>query len=108
MDRVVADFGISEEIQRGSVGLKVGLIARQTCDIYIHLSPRTKYWDTCGPQAILSEAGGRMTDLFGTELRYDSSNVQNMNGIVASNGSSHDEVIERLKPLLSEFGRKPV
>jgi 3'(2'), 5'-bisphosphate nucleotidase len=108
MDRVVEDFGIQEEIQRGSVGLKVGLIARQICDIYIHLSPRTKYWDTCGPQAILSEAGGRMTDIFGTEIRYDSRNVQNLNGIVASNGSSHDAVIERLRPLLEEFGRKAV
>ena len=107
MDRVVSDFGISEEIQRGSVGLKVGLIARQTCDVYIHLSPRTKYWDTCGPQAILTEAGGRMTDLFGTEIRYDSPNVQNVNGIVASNGTSHAMVIERLGPLLEEFGRKP-
>lgn len=107
MDRVVEDFGIVQEVQRGSVGLKVGLIARQTCDIYIHLSPRTKYWDTCGPQAILSEAGGRMTDLFGNVIRYDSANVQNSNGIVASNGSSHDAVIARLKPLLEEFGRTP-
>lgn len=107
MDRVVEEFGISEEVQRGSVGLKVGLIARQTCDVYIHLSPRTKYWDTCGPQAILKEAGGIMTDLFGTEIRYDSANVQNLNGIVASNGTSHDDVIARLLPLLEEFGRKP-
>jgi 3'(2'), 5'-bisphosphate nucleotidase len=107
MDRVVEDFGIRREVQRGSVGLKVGLIARRICDIYIHLSPRTKYWDTCGPHAILTEAGGRMTDIFGTDIRYDSKNVQNFNGIVASNGSSHDAVIERLRPLLEEFGRKP-
>jgi 3'(2'), 5'-bisphosphate nucleotidase len=107
MNRVVEDFGIKEELQRGSVGLKVSLIARKICDIYIHLSPRTKYWDTCGPHAIIIEAGGRMTDLFGTELRYDSADVQNLNGIVTSNGNAHDVVIERLQPLLQEFGRRP-
>jgi hypothetical protein len=30
-----------------------------------------------------------------------------VNGIVASNGTSHAMVIERLGPLLEEFGRKP-
>ena len=65
MNKVVQRFGFREEVQRGSVGIKVGLIIEQQCDVYIHLSPRTKQWDTCAPQLILTEAGGRMTDLFG-------------------------------------------
>lgn len=105
MYRIIEDFGFKQEIQRGSVGLKVGLIVERICDLYIHLSPRTKFWDTCAPQIILEEAGGQMTDLFGSPFRYDISDVQNHNGIIASNGANHEEIILRLKPLLSEFGR---
>jgi len=80
----------------------------QQCDLYVHLSPRTKQWDTCAPEIILQEAGGKLTDLFGRPLRYNSPEVQNRNGIVASNGVAHQEVIDALGPLLAEFGRLPV
>lgn len=105
MHRIIEDFGFKQEIQRGSVGLKIGLIARQIADIYIHLSPRTKFWDSCAPQIILEEAGGRMTDLFGAPLRYDLHDVQNHNGIVASNGAAHAAAVNKLRSLLNEFGR---
>lgn len=108
MDKVVKAFGVKEEIRRGSVGIKVGLIIEQHCDFYVHLSARTKQWDTCAPEVILSEAGGRLTDLFGRPLLYNSREVQNRNGIIASNGVSHDEIVNTLAPLLAEFGRAPV
>ena len=106
MNRVVEQFGFRDEVQRGSVGIKVGLLVEQQCDVYIHLSPRTKQWDTCAPEVILTEAGGRITDLFGYPLNYNVPDVQNRNGLVASNGLSHDQIIETLAPLLKEFGRK--
>jgi 3'(2'), 5'-bisphosphate nucleotidase len=105
MDRVVKALEINEEVNRGSVGVKVGLIVERQCDLYVHLSPRTKQWDTCAPEAILNEAGGCLTDLFGHPLVYNSPEVQNRNGIVASNGAAHDLIIKRLRPLLNEFGR---
>ena len=105
MHRIIENFGFKQEIQRGSVGLKIGLIARQIADIYIHLSPRTKFWDSCAPQIILEEAGGRMTDLFGLPLRYDLHDVQNHNGILASNGAGHEAALQKLRSLLNEFGR---
>jgi 3'(2'), 5'-bisphosphate nucleotidase len=108
MNKVVQRFGFREEVQRGSVGIKIGLLIEQQCDVYIHLSPRTKQWDTCAPQLILTEAGGRMTDLFGEPLNYNVPEVQNLNGLVATNGASHDQIIGTLAPLLAEFGRKPV
>jgi 3'(2'), 5'-bisphosphate nucleotidase len=108
MNKVITRFGFREEVQRGSVGIKVGLLIEQQCDVYIHLSPRTKQWDTCAPEIILSEAGGRMSDLFGYPLNYNVPDVQNRNGLVASNGASHDQIIETLAPLLQEFGRKHV
>ena len=108
MEKVVNRFGFKQEVRRGSVGVKIGLITEQQADIYLHLSPSTKQWDTCAPQIILEEAGGRLTDLFGQPLRYNGVRIDNRNGIVATNGAAHELVIENLKPLLEEFGRVPV
>ncbi|MBS1796033.1 MAG: 3'(2'),5'-bisphosphate nucleotidase CysQ [Acidobacteria bacterium] len=105
MARVSQDFGFADITHRGSVGLKVGLIAKRSADLYIHLSPRTKFWDSCAPQIILEEAGGTLTDLFGAPIRYDLHDVQNHNGLLASNGAAHDRTVARLRPLLAEFGR---
>ncbi|HSS19686.1 MAG TPA: 3'(2'),5'-bisphosphate nucleotidase CysQ [Pyrinomonadaceae bacterium] len=107
MDRVVREFGLQEEVLRGSVGIKVGLIIEQQCDLYLHLSPRTKQWDTCAPEVILREAGGCLTDLFGQPLRYNTVEVRNRNGILASNCVVHSQLIASLRPLLKEFGRVP-
>jgi 3'(2'), 5'-bisphosphate nucleotidase len=107
MERVVGAFGFKDEMRRGSVGVKIGLIAEQQADLYLHLSPSTKQWDTCAPEMILAEAGGRLTDLFGQPLRYNALRIDNQNGVVATNGVAHDMVIENLAPLLREFGRVP-
>jgi 3'(2'), 5'-bisphosphate nucleotidase len=108
MDRVVKAFGVKQEVRRGSVGIKVGLIAEQLCDLYVHISPHTKQWDTCAPQVILNEAGGRLSDLFGSPISYNAPEVRHHNGLVATNGVVHAQVIEALAPLLVEFGRVPV
>jgi len=105
MNRIVSHFDFKQEIRRGSVGLKVGLIARKICDLYIHLSPRTKHWDTCAPEIILGEAGGNLTDIFGEKIIYNTTDVHNHNGVLASNTAAHDLTVARLKPLLTEFGR---
>ncbi len=108
MDKVVQAFGLKEEVNRGSVGIKVGLIVEQQCDLYVHLSPQTKQWDTCAPEIILTEAGGDLTDLFGQPLSYNRTDLHNRNGIVASNGIVHRKIIQSLAPLLAEFGRQPL
>jgi 3'(2'), 5'-bisphosphate nucleotidase len=98
-------FGFKKEIRRGSVGVKIGLLTLQECDVYVTFSARTKHWDTCAPQIVLEEAGGKMTDLYGERIRYNTPDVQNYNGVVSTNGAAHGEIITRLKPLLTEFGR---
>src|ERR1051325_7508576 len=42
MNQVIQRFGFKDEVQRGSVGIKIGLLIEQQCDVYIHLSSRTK------------------------------------------------------------------
>ena len=105
IERIIEYFKFGNVARRGSVGLKVSLIASQECDIYIHPSPRTKLWDTCAPQIILEEAGGRLTDIFGGEIRYNRELLPNLNGVLATNGISHDAAVKHLRPVLTEFGR---
>ncbi len=105
MESVVGALGVRAEVKSHSVGIKVGLLVERQADLYIHLSPKTKQWDTCAPEAVLAGAGGRMTDVFGGPMRYNTPDVLNRNGLVASNGAAHDEVIARLRPLLEGWGR---
>jgi 3'(2'), 5'-bisphosphate nucleotidase len=108
MDAVVRALGIREEVKSHSVGIKVGLIVERQCDLYVHLSGKTKQWDTCAPEAVLTEAGGRMTDLWGEPLRYNTPDVYNHNGILASNGAAHEALAARMKTVLDDFGRARV
>jgi 3'(2'), 5'-bisphosphate nucleotidase len=105
MDRIVETFGFTEEVRRGGVGIKIGLIVERQCDLYITLSSRTHQWDTCAPEAILNEAGGRMTDLWGGTIDYNSRDVRNHDGLACTNGACHARVVRTLAPLLAEFGR---
>ena len=109
INRVIADCGLKDEVRSGSVGIKIGLIAEKACDLYVHFSPRTKHWDTCAPEIIIVESGGKLTDLFGENIVYNLKDVQNHNGILASCGDiAHEQSVEYLRTLLSDFGRKPV
>lgn len=58
----IADMGSS---------LKICLVAEGAADLYPRLGP-TSEWDTAAAQAILESAGGRMIDLAGRPLRYNS------------------------------------
>ena len=98
VDAVKRALGITDEINIGSVGLKIGLVAENARDLYVYTGGRTKIWDTCGPEAILVAAGGRVTDLDGKPLVYATTDLYNRRGIVASNGPLHDHVISVIAP----------
>lgn len=97
LDEVKQALGIGNEENVGSVGVKLCLIAMGEKDLYVNPWPKTKAWDTCGPQAILERAGGRLTDVHGGAMDY--SQLRSPSGLVASNGRVHDEVLARLAPL---------
>ncbi|MBT8495856.1 MAG: 3'(2'),5'-bisphosphate nucleotidase CysQ [Deltaproteobacteria bacterium] len=99
IDSVKSALGINNELNIGSVGLKLGLIAVGERDLYVNPSPRCKTWDTCGPEALLAEAGGLLTDINGQPLRYDDEDVGHPRGLLASNGKVHQAVVNKLDPL---------
>jgi 3'(2'), 5'-bisphosphate nucleotidase len=100
MDRVKSALGIDDELNIGSVGLKLALIAAGERDLYVNTSGKTSSWDSCAPEAILREAGGRVTDLDGEPLRYHDATTQNRRGVLASNRHVHDAALEKLAGLL--------
>jgi 3'(2'), 5'-bisphosphate nucleotidase len=94
VEAVRVRLGIPASIPSGSLGLKVGLISEGRAHVYLHTGRHTYQWDTCAPEAILREAGGRMTNIFGAPLRYNQPEVENLHGVVASNGAIHDRILE--------------
>lgn len=101
IDQVKSALGIQNELNIGSVGLKLCLIALAERDLYVNPSSYSKVWDTCAPEAILCAAGGRITNVHGDPLCYDREDMRRRTGLVASNGQVHDEVIARLRPLFA-------
>ena len=99
IDRVRAVLGISDELNVGSVGLKLGLIAEGARDLYVNPAGHSKLWDACGPEAILVEAGGELSDLRGALIDYRGPELGNTRGLIASNGALHAEVVRRLAAL---------
>jgi len=103
IDRVRAALGVTDELNVGSVGLKLGLIAQGDRDLYVNPAGRSSLWDTCGPEAILAGAGGRLSDLAGHSLDYSGrTSLKNDRGLVASNGRLHDEVIARIAAIFPD------
>ncbi len=90
---------IDRTIQTGSIGLKVGLLCEGKADVYFQ-GRGTSLWDTCGPEAILREAGGQMTSKSGERFTYDIAEVRNLQGVIATNALLHDTAVEVARSLL--------
>lgn len=54
-----------------------------------------KNCDIAAVKVIVEEAGGKVTDFFGNEQRYD----QDIHGAIISNGIVHDEIVKVIKRL---------
>lgn len=81
----------------------IGTIARAcvcvaTGDFSLALFTGTKHknCDVAAVKVIVEEAGGKVTDLFGNEQRYDTG----INGAIISNGLIHNEVVEIVKEFM--------
>jgi 3'(2'), 5'-bisphosphate nucleotidase len=61
-------------------------------------------WDTCGPEAILREAGGVVTDANGQALKYNVPELRNLSGIIATNGPLHEKIVKSAQAFLQGRG----
>jgi 3'(2'), 5'-bisphosphate nucleotidase len=100
-------LGITDELAVGSVGMKVSLIAEGSRDLYVYPGSQTKIWDSCAPEAILTAAGGKLTDSEGALLCYSEAHLQNPRGVVASNGHVHPVALDAVARLRAEANARP-
>lgn len=95
-DRLIESIKVKEKIPEGSIGLKLGLISSGKAEINIHTN-RLNKWDTCAPQIILEEAGGKITDWKGKKLDYNQTGNCWQNSFIATNGPLHPEILRKVK-----------
>ena len=98
-----ADYNLYDSIKelgKKTYFVGVGSVIRAcmciaTGDFNLAIFPGTthKNCDIAAAKVIVEASGGKVTDLFGNEQRYD----RDINGAVISNGKVHDEVVTVLK-----------
>jgi 3'(2'), 5'-bisphosphate nucleotidase len=94
----IKKLGIEDFTSIGS-SLKVGKISSGEAEAYITTTNKMKEWDSAASYCIISEAGGKMTDMSGNDLTYNNEDVYHQNGILVTNGLIHDKIVEEFKKL---------
>ncbi|MBT3990610.1 MAG: 3'(2'),5'-bisphosphate nucleotidase CysQ [Rhodospirillaceae bacterium] len=74
-EEFLADYTVKEIINSGS-SLKICLIAAGEADLYPRLGP-TSEWDIAAGHAVLSAAGGSITQIDGAPFVYGKDNIRN-------------------------------
>ncbi len=80
----------------GSAGLKGAQVAQASADVYLAVGTAGKLWDACALDALVSAAGGRVTDLAGQFVDYRGPQLELAQGILACNQTLHATLAPRL------------
>lgn len=96
--RFIKKLGIKDFTSIGS-SLKVGKISSGEAEAYITTTNKMKEWDSAASYCLISEAGGKMTDMLGNDITYNNKIVNHQNGILVTNGLIHDKIIKEFKKL---------
>jgi 3'(2'), 5'-bisphosphate nucleotidase len=93
--------------QATSIGASVKhmRLAAGELDAIVSLSTGEHDWDTCAPEIIVREAGGRLTSGLGTPFSYNQADPQHHHGSVTSNGHAHDALISLVAPFAARLSR---
>jgi 3'(2'), 5'-bisphosphate nucleotidase len=83
-------------VPMGSAGLKGALVAEGNADAYVAVGVSGKHWDACAMDALVSAAGGKISDLRGEPLDYRSGELELSHGLLAANPALHEALRERL------------
>ncbi|AFZ25978.1 3'-phosphoadenosine 5'-phosphosulfate (PAPS) 3'-phosphatase [Cylindrospermum stagnale PCC 7417] len=105
LDYLLQNLPCQNQKAIGSVGCKIAAIVEQQADIYISLSGKSapKDWDLAAPELILTEAGGKFTHFDGTPLRYNTGDINQWGGLLASNGQYQEVLCKQAEKILTQF-----
>jgi 3'(2'), 5'-bisphosphate nucleotidase len=90
---LIKRLNISQFTSKGS-SLKVADISSGIAELYFTTTNKIKQWDTCASYCLVTEAGGKMTDMFGNDLEYNTEKLNHENGLLVSNGLVHNQIID--------------
>jgi 3'(2'), 5'-bisphosphate nucleotidase len=96
LERALAALGARELVALGSAGLKASAVSHGAADAYVAPHYAGKRWDACAADALITAAGGKLSNKRGELFDYRSESLDNDRGIIASNGQFHEAIIERL------------
>jgi 3'(2'), 5'-bisphosphate nucleotidase len=96
LERALASLGAREVQLMGSAGLKGARVAAGLADAYVDTGGSTKRWDACAIDAVVTAAGGRVSDLTGAPIDYRGPTLANERGLVVSNGLLHEAILVTL------------
>ena len=101
---IVERLGVVNPPVRYDSQAKYAVVARGEASAYLRLpNPETpdyreKVWDHVAGWLIVTEAGGRVTDIDGRDLDFTAgARLENNRGIVAGNGACHEAVLEAIR-----------
>lgn len=94
-------LGITAEPVRLDSQCKYAVVARGEADIYLRLPTRPGYveriWDHAAGVLVVTEAGGKVTDINGKPLEFTHGAGLNENrGVIVTNGPLHEQVLDAL------------
>ncbi len=82
---------------RSSIAYRMALVAAGQYDAMLALSTK-RDWDLAAGDIIVREAGGRVSDARGADLRYNGA-VPHQRSVVAAGPSLHARLLEKMRPL---------
>jgi 3'(2'), 5'-bisphosphate nucleotidase len=103
--KVAELLGITAPPFRIDSQCKYAAVSRGDASVYLRLPTRADYeekiWDHAAGAIVVTEAGGRVTDVNGNDLDFSLGRTLKKNkGVIVSNGRLHDRVVAAVKDVL--------
>ena len=113
LESLIEKINFNKVTIMGSIGCKIASIIRGESDIYISLSlpgkSSPKDWDFAAPEAILTTAGGLITNLENENLNYNKPNYEQGGIIIASNSKqNHERLCLQIKEIIKKNNLYPI
>ncbi|MFG0252299.1 MAG: inositol monophosphatase family protein, partial [Phycisphaerales bacterium JB038] len=103
--KIAEMLGVQAEPFRIDSQCKYAAVSRADASIYLRLPTRKGYeekiWDHAAGSLVITEAGGRVSDVRGNPLDFGQGKTLKANaGVVATSAAIHDQVVAAVKAVL--------
>jgi 3'(2'), 5'-bisphosphate nucleotidase len=84
-------------VETYSAGVKLAMVARGEVDLYVNTYTNFSDWDICAGDLLVTEAGGSVTEISGSAVRYGTPGNSQQGGLLATNGRLHPVAVDALR-----------